>query len=49
MIFLYYASNAFASRAKVLTDSIKKFHPEAKIISSSPQEWPIGHIYTKYG
>jgi hypothetical protein len=35
MIFLYYASKSFSSRAKVLTDSIKKYHPNGKIYLDS--------------
>lgn len=37
MTFLYYASDSFASRAKVLTDSIKKFHPNANIVRVKPK------------
>lgn len=42
MTFLYYASDSFASRAKVLTDSIEKYHPGAKIVHVKPKDGPIG-------
>lgn len=42
MIFLYFASDTFASRAKVLTDSIKKFHPHDEIIHVKPEDGPLG-------
>lgn len=42
MTFLYYASDSFASRAKVLTDSIAKFHPYAKIVHINPGSFPMG-------
>lgn len=42
MTFLYYASDSFASRAKVLVDSIKKFHPESKIVHIKPKNGPVG-------
>jgi hypothetical protein len=32
LTFLYFSSPAYESRAKVLTDSIKKYHPEALIV-----------------
>lgn len=34
--FLYYASNSFQSRAKVLHESIKQFHPDSDIVSCNP-------------
>lgn len=42
MIFLYYASDSFASRAKVLTDSITKYHPEATICHVKPDNGSLG-------
>ena len=42
MIFLYYASDSFASRAKVLTDSIKKYHPNDTIVHVKPESGPLG-------
>lgn len=42
MIFLYFASDSFASRAKVLTDSITKYHPEATICHVKPDNGPLG-------
>lgn len=36
MTFLFYASDSFASRAAVLVDSIKKFHPDDKIMHVNP-------------
>lgn len=37
MTFLYYASNSFADRAKVLVDSINKYHPGSKIVHINPE------------
>lgn len=42
MIFLYFASDSFASRAKVLTDSITKFHPNDTIVHVKPDNGPLG-------
>ncbi len=43
LTFLYCASEAFSSRAKVLTDSIKKYHPEDDIIWFQPEgDLPLG-------
>lgn len=42
MIFLYAASDTFASRAKVLTDSITKFHPHDQIVHIKPADGPLG-------
>lgn len=42
MIFLYFASDTFASRAKVLTDSIKKYHPDDTIVHVKPEDGPLG-------
>jgi len=42
MIFLYFASDSFSSRAKVLTDSITKYHPEASICHVKPNDGPLG-------
>lgn len=42
MIFLYAASDTFASRAKVLTDSIKKYHPNDSIYHLKPNDGPMG-------
>lgn len=42
MIFLYFASDTFASRAKVLTDSIKKYHPQDTIVHIKPDDGPLG-------
>lgn len=42
MIFLYAASDTFASRAKVLTDSITKFHPRDSIVHIKPADGPLG-------
>jgi len=42
MTFLYFASDSFTSRAKVLTDSIKKFHPYAKIVHVNPGTGTLG-------
>ena len=42
MTFLYFASDSFESRAKVLVDSIKKYHPESSIVHIKPNDHPIG-------
>lgn len=42
MTFLYFASESFASRAKVLVDSIKQFHPYDKIVHIDPGSFPLG-------
>lgn len=42
MIFLYFASDTFESRAKVLTDSIKKFHPNDNIVHVNPGDGSMG-------
>lgn len=42
MIFLYFASDEFASRAKVLTDSIAKYHPRDTIVHVNPGSGPLG-------
>jgi len=42
LTFLYYASDSFVSRAKVLTDSIQKFHPDSNISYVNPGPKPIG-------
>lgn len=42
MIFLYCASETFASRAKVLTDSIQKHHPNDTIIHIKIEDGPLG-------
>lgn len=37
LTFLYYASDSFASRAKVLHESIQKFYPESTIVHVNPE------------
>ena len=49
MTFLYFASDSFSSRAKVLTDSITKHHPEATIIHVKPNIAPDGSGYYLLG
>jgi hypothetical protein len=42
MIFLYFASDSFASRAQVLVDSIKKYHPYDQIVHVNPGQGTLG-------